>query len=263
MWCQHCRQHVATSLSYLDGATRCARCQRPLGDPTGQVTEPAATGKQSASDSVTMVGNATNPSRVRELGAVDPDHGSPCVPEPVFLSAARCWELDEELRHVDRLLNIRRRDAGGEALTLDDLFCEPLAPKFERKLPVDEPAPAAEALASAAAMVDASPAAPSRLVGWISAASLYLGAMALTCGGALAVWSRVGGHPDLWRIGLPGGIAGLGGFLVSMACRDQRGQSSPVGAGGDSLVVNRSSSGSTTRLPANPPSMARHISAPK
>jgi hypothetical protein len=87
--------------------------------------------------------------------------------------------------------------------------------------------------------------------------------MALSCGAALVIWSLVGGHPEMWKIGLPGAVAGLGGLLLGLVSGGPGNQSPSDAAAARSREVNRSNSGSTTRLPASPPNMARHISAPK
>jgi hypothetical protein len=200
--------------------------------------------------------------------------------EPLMLSPALRWEMDEELRHVERLLQAQHRTAAGESLSLEDLLCEPLPSRFQQPPPVDRPVERAMpralerplrmaldrpvvAVAAAADHSSSPPARAAPLLDWIRAVALYAGAMAITCGAALVIGSRAGGNPDLWKIGLPGGIAGLGGLLVALAYGGRRDSSTAGVDDADSRVESLSSSGSTTRLPASPPSMARHISAPK
>jgi hypothetical protein len=127
------------------------------------------------------------------------------APEPP--PAYDSWELEERLRHVERLLNI---DEGGGRQS---------GPSSSRKLTRLDAAHAGPAawhhprVARAKAVRkrrrDASSTGP-----WLPALTwtvLGMGLMAFVCGGALLAWSAASGRQDLWSIGMP---VGLGGQIV-------------------------------------------------
>jgi hypothetical protein len=240
MWCQRCRQHVAANVAPHDGEVRCARCRSPLAGSLSPVMAAAGPPMTDAHADAFAIDR------------IAPPH------EPLLFSAVRSWEMDEDLRHVGRMLAADQPQDPGGLPSLEELFCAPLPPAWQPPTDNHDP-PARESSETPARRSKHQ----SPLIEMVSGAALYLGAMALSCGAALVAWSQSGGHPDLWKVGLPGGVAGLGGLLIALACGGRRGQTDDSPANDDSRVVSRNSSGNTTRLPANPPSMARHISAPK
>jgi hypothetical protein len=114
------------------------------------------------------------------------------------------WELDERLRHIERLLRI---DPGSE-----------IGPGREPHLRLDAAhrgAPGRHSPRTAEGTSGHNRAAKaSAPESWLAALTwtvLTLGLMALTCGGVLLGWSLVAGREDLWTVGVP---VALGGQIV-------------------------------------------------
>jgi hypothetical protein len=117
------------------------------------------------------------------------------------------WDLDEDLRHVERLLRSDQagaqaaKDPSAKQFRLDGPHAGPGGPHGSpirksrpKERPVGALAPRQGSALSALA--------------WIA---LSLGTMGFVCGGVLLGWSLAMGRPELWNIGLP---AALGGQIV-------------------------------------------------
>jgi hypothetical protein len=121
------------------------------------------------------------------------------------------WELDEELRHIERILAVEKAEAPARpAMNLHARFdtAHPRAPHWGPRRP-ERPARREEPAAE--------------VVSWLSvliSLVLSLGLMAFAFGGVLLAWSLIAGRQDLWTFGMPIALAGqivlLMGFILQM-----------------------------------------------
>jgi hypothetical protein len=175
MWCTTCRQEVpgAASPSDADGRTGpmcCVRC--------GTVLLPMTMQSDAATDETSAV-------TVHDL-----DRERAFLHDINPLESFDTWALDEQLRHVERIL------AGPRFNLESSSVCG--------KLRIDKSGQ--------------SPSALSRFRGRKAVASLlsWAGLAVFTCGAALSGWSIVGGLDDLWPIGMPLAFGGLLCVLVGV-----------------------------------------------
>src|SRR5688572_1249086 len=92
MWCEHCRQNVAGMLSQTQDSVCCSRCGQALaGNVPGEEVRATSEG-------------ATTP--VADAPGSPKEAAPPCPALP--RSTLESWHLDEDLRHIERLL---RRDS--------------------------------------------------------------------------------------------------------------------------------------------------------
>ena len=106
------------------------------------------------------------------------------------------WAMNEKLRHVGRLLKHPAPAQPAEA-----------APAELRR--IDPPqAPAGQAPAARR------PRNP--IVGAVAWTFLALGVAGFTCGGALTIWSLIGGREQLWNLGLPIILVGQLALLLGL-----------------------------------------------
>jgi hypothetical protein len=120
------------------------------------------------------------------------------------LAAFDTWELDEQLRHVERLLS-------GSCFNLP-----PSAASDERRF--DAPS----AVSARNEPAGRSPPGPrlrrrKPLIAFMAWTFLAGGLAIFTCGAVLTGWSIVGARGDLWTIGLPTALTGLLGLLIGVA----------------------------------------------
>jgi len=182
MWCNSCRQDVPGLASTGTGEYSCPRC--------GTVLHRAGTpvAPETASDD-----------------AGPPTSDAPSEPEPVvFIPEAPPmydgWELEQKLRHIERLLRIDKPDRSRQGAS---------RPAMAR---VDAPhgdspgwhyPAAAEQKAARARARSTEPWLP--VLTWFV---LAVGLMASAFGGVLLAWAAASGRQDLWAIGMPVGLAG-------------------------------------------------------
>lgn len=196
MWCKQCQQDVPGLVSAEAGSYCCSRCK-------AEVSDPAASPANDAD---------SEPIDFRAL----PDAG--CAgDEPPRLNDG---ELEERLRHVERLLRIDQGTGSGSqckgachhrAIRIDaahDAKAQWHYPKAAR---------AKAARKRAGSRAAAGPRLP--LLTWTA---LALGLMAFTCGGVLLAWSTATGRQDLWTIGLPIGVAGQVVLLIGLVLQLDR-----------------------------------------
>ncbi len=169
MWCRDCAQDVPGVVSLDCGRFRCPRCAAPLGP-----------GRSSRGD-----GGAAAPAGKAFAGAED-DSG------PLFDS----WEMDERLRHIERVLHSPRLEGirllhGNHSLPETPHFT--MLPRRRGRRPRKA---TTLALRLTAAVV------------------FSVGLVAFSCGLALIGWSTVGGRSDLWTIGMTVTLAGQSGLLL-------------------------------------------------
>jgi hypothetical protein len=171
MWCDECRQDVPADHSAPDGGIRCARC------------------------GTTFPGHLAGP-------APDCTWKEKTLPEPARpFTPTESWEIDEDLRHIGRIVKSVADDASSDAgQAIDELLPAPARGRTQK--------------------VDAPPRP------WLRAClawpALCAGTCAVTCGLVLAAWSLLGGRADLWRVGCPTAIGGMGAALVGLAVRPRR-----------------------------------------
>lgn len=149
----------------------------------------------------------------------EPEGVADSEPESIPLDTAAeqppsfdAWELDEELRHIQRILALEETAAAAARSPMDF---------FTRLDPAHHAAPSwgGERTQRFAQRQDPEAVA----VGWLSALIsivLSVGLMAFAFGGVLLVWSFVTSRQDLWTFGMPiamgGQIVLLMGFILQM-----------------------------------------------
>ncbi len=184
MWCRTCQQDVPGLISADAAKYSCPRCGTALG------SSPAAPTPESPADAA-----AIPPGEFRE---VEPGVGAE-PPAPYDR-----WELEEKLRHIERMLRIdepdtsrRPAEAGQRVARIDAAHAQP--PGWHQ--PQAARAKAARRRARSRGL-------------WLPMLTwtvLATGLMASAFGGVLLAWAALGGRQDLWAIGLP---VGLGGQIV-------------------------------------------------
>lgn len=189
MWCKACQQDVPGLISAATGRYTCPRCGVELceGEPGGK-TE-------------------TRIDRPPRQAGADRDGPVPVGVGPEPPPAYDGWELEQQLRHIERLLGIDKPDrAEHEAACQREIA----------RLHATHAGPAGwhyPAAARAKAAKRRSSGASSTEI-WLPALTwtvLSVGLMASVCGGVLLAWASVAGRQDLWAIGMP---VGLGGQIV-------------------------------------------------
>jgi hypothetical protein len=196
MWCTHCQQDVPGTVRPDDGGYGCLRCGNPLlGDPEDGARSPA---------------EGPNPEETPDFVEIPAD-----APESSPLSEYDSWELDERLRHIERVLAIGRANddppnresrQSGVRLRVDAAHSQPSS----RHRP-----PSKNLKKRSGTGKQRSP--------WLGAAiwgALSLGLMALACGGVLVGWSVLAEQDHLWSIGMPIAVGGqillLLGFVLQI-----------------------------------------------
>jgi hypothetical protein len=132
------------------------------------------------------------------------------APEPPL---ADSWEIEEQLRHIERVLRIDRPGRQpaaaqeGRRMRLDAAHAEP--PRRHK------PSKRKKAGRRKAASVQGG-----SWLGTLAWSMLSLGLMGLTCGGVLLAWSTATGRDELWTIGMPIVLVGqlllLAGFILQL-----------------------------------------------
>jgi hypothetical protein len=175
MWCKSCRQEVPGLVSPGEKCYCCARCGSVL-----QVDN-----SQSASPPIEHSG------RVGRLDAGPLDAG-PLDAGQRLAVRYDPWELNERLRHIQRVLHggpLARQGVPGSNLRGD--------------------------FSPATAEADDSPQ-PARWVAIISWPLMTLGFGVFACGAALVGLGLVNGRSELWRLGLPTVLAGQFALLLAL-----------------------------------------------
>ncbi len=115
------------------------------------------------------------------------------------------WELDEQLRHVERLLAGRTKPAPQRQLRVDAAHTSnpPRAPARSPR----KPKPAAAPQGTGSSFL------------W---PLLAIGMMAFVCGGVLVGWSLVSGRAELWDFGLPTALLGQLALLTGLILQLER-----------------------------------------
>lgn len=199
MWCKQCGQDVPGVASPESRDLTCARCGRVLSNRASGDTASA----QAPQDSLQSA-----------EAEAEPDPNAPVSSDPPLLYDS--WELDEQLRHLERVLGRGKKgDDGGQSVPSRETFRLdlPHGGPAGRHRPVKPKLPARRATASGAS---------EGVLPLLSWTSLSLGLMAFACGGVLLGWSVLSGRQDLWSIGMPIVLGGQVGLLVGLVLQLDR-----------------------------------------
>ncbi len=165
MWCVQCRQEVPGIVAAGEGRFACPRCAEILCE----------------SNADSLPGTASDQGAADEGTSDDQDSAA---------SRVDSWEVDEQLRHIQRLLRVERPDAAEQQLRLDE--SHPATPPGHipelltpNRNPSLQSAPSGSVLSAFA---------------W---AALLLGTMGFACGGILLGWSIWTERAELWNLGVP------------------------------------------------------------
>ena len=182
MWCDSCRQDVPGVASGETGKYSCPRC----GTFLCQAGTRAA--PETASDD-----------------AGPPTSADPSEPEPVVFipeppPTYDGWELEQKLRHIERLLRIDKPDPSQQGAPQRGIA---RVDASHGGSPGWHYPAAAQQKAARARARSTEPWLP--VLTWFV---LAVGLMASAFGGVLLAWAAAGGRQDLWAIGMPVGLAG-------------------------------------------------------
>ena len=127
-------------------------------------------------------------------------------------SAYDGWELDEQLRHIDRVLKAGKAQAGppgdGGVFRFDPPHAGPSGNHVSTTTPARRrTAPNADRGSATGAIT------------WLA---LSLGTASFVCGGILLGWSMATGRQELWTIGLPVTLVGQVGLLLGLVLQLDR-----------------------------------------
>lgn len=201
MWCKQCRQDVPALAVPGQRVLSCPRC----GD--GVFVEQAVTGA------------ASNAAPAASQAPVESRSGNPFPYDS--------WEIDEELRHIGRVLGEgdgtrRRTEPVARALPAARLD----AP--HARIPPWHVAGTAEAgtiedgRARPILVERASHPGGTSILAVVGWAALSLGTMALCCGGILLAWSALTGRQELWNIGVPVAVGGQIALVIGLVLQLDR-----------------------------------------
>lgn len=126
------------------------------------------------------------------------------------------WELDQQLQHIERLLNSAEGGSGRS---------QPVGQQQVARLDLGHTGPTAWHLPLAAKAARQGKSAPRRssaaqaVLTWIA---LSLGTTTFVCGGILLGWSVVAERQELWTLGLPIALVGQVALLVGLVLQLDR-----------------------------------------
>jgi hypothetical protein len=192
MWCRHCRQDVPALPSADKQSLCCPRCGAAV-----CTNLHAASGGAAAADSP-----ANDPS-----GAT----ANPAAGLPWYDG----WELDEQLRHIERVLQTTKaQQRETEAADRREAMRFDLAHAVGPDWHVPAARPAADRRKAGVRR-----SAASSVLTWLS---LALGTTSFVCGGTLLGWSLATGRQELWNVGLPLSLAGQIALLAGLVLQIER-----------------------------------------
>jgi transcription initiation factor TFIIIB Brf1 subunit/transcription initiation factor TFIIB len=182
MWCRICGQDVPGIPSFEEGEYSCARC----GEQVAPISQQSTIGPQSAS--------------AAKKEATKGGAASTAARRPPIYDG---WEIDEQLRHLRRVLGraaVPDGTADQPKFRLDAGHGVPL-PHMKRTRRPSRKSKRAAAAAKEHASGD-------RLLAALAWTALFLGTVGFGCGLGLLGWSMNTGRQDLWTIGTPIILAG-------------------------------------------------------
>jgi hypothetical protein len=127
------------------------------------------------------------------------------------------WEMDEELRHIERILQAEK-NRPRRRRSVDPREAARLDPAHADKSPKN----LSDTGASSPQNRNASPRSPRTAGRIFSTLFLTIAAAMLVCGGVLWGWSMVEDRQDLWRFGLPIALGGQIALLIGMLLQLER-----------------------------------------
>ncbi len=199
MWCKQCGQDVPGLAAKEQGGFVCARCGGDLG---GGAARGAGAPKAAAHGA---------PAGVEDHPG-DPAAGDRS-PSSLRLDD---WELDQQLRHIERMLRTPGAAKAGAKQRPKDRA---------RRLRLDAAhaqAPPWHSGAQQDAGRSGSSSTRDQAVGGFPWVILALGMMAFVCGGVLLGWSVAAQRPDLWNRGMPFVVGGQLALLVGLVLQIER-----------------------------------------
>lgn len=197
MWCKSCRQDVPGIASTVEGHYCCARC--------AEILTPATAADSTATPNTpTTTADVANSLPVEDANVSASDR----LAEMRFsaLPSIDDWELDEQLKHVERLLAAFRPPSARQS-TL-----HPIEEHIDNELRVD---PSVEKPSQQSPLPTESPR-PRTIWALLVWPIIAAGWTALACGGALAGWGWYIHRDDFWKLGLPILFGGQLGLLVGL-----------------------------------------------
>ena len=195
--------------SLAEGQYSCPRCADDLAVPAVHCAGEETKGEEEAK------GEGRRAKGVGATAGVEAQRECPPEFMPPLYDG---WELDEELRHIERILRTDKPEepqqpqsqgAPQQHLRLDPPHGEPAAwhRPIARK-PLRRPQPTASEGDSA--------------LGTVTWMALSVGTMSFVCGGVLLGWSLATGRQELWSIGTPIALAGQIGLLIGLVLQLDR-----------------------------------------
>lgn len=264
MWCKSCRQEVPGLVDELDGRYACPRCGAVLLSDAGlDLTVPQSAGQQSFEFADVSADSSTNfAARPKSSSSGDSalpvfEPARPPQTEPARVTTLRWdaanWELNEKLRHVERVTASSRYRIDAAAPTSSP----PAPPAWEHAargaatapptspttaIPVSRPIATPSYIAPnayAAPPYPTNPFAPApypppppppdhhhynrgsdgparlfaSLISWLFVGSAII---AFSCGGFLAAWGAIAGRLPLQQLGMPILLGGVALLVVGM-----------------------------------------------
>lgn len=193
MWCRHCQQDVPAIAVSGERKYCCPRCGEAF-----EAECPAQTAENtSASDSPSTAARAEE--------------------SPAFDN----WELDQQLQHIARVLQIdktwkgrREKAYRREVARIDPAHATVAAHHAKPELPALAARKSKSHRASGRGGIS--------LLGLLTWTALTLGTATLACGGIMLGWSIYGGRSELWELGLPIAAGGQIVLLMGMVLQLNR-----------------------------------------
>lgn len=243
MWCNSCRQDVPGLVDGLDGRYACPRCGAVLLNDAGiDLTSDAASlavARAAVRESLSTAAS-TNDLEEPIFEPLKPDKPEPSRTTSLRWEAAN-WELNEKLRHVERVTAVARRrydpattpaSAGPHAAwSAPPAYAAPYpyppAPPMHAGWPTAYAAPSPPFGPPAPPPSPAPPPPPpeyyernaggaqllASLISW-----LFIGGAicAFSCGGFLAAWGGLNQRPEVQRLGMPVVLLGLVSLVIGL-----------------------------------------------
>ncbi len=191
MWCEHCQQDVPGLGCGEAGKYQCPRCGEVVCDrmshepPDGRSPGQASASESSAFPAAESVATFS----LAEQPLVD------------------TWELDESLRHAERMVCLDGKDELAEPRVRFDPAQPPAAGWHQGE-------PSRPWISS-----EGQPLPARRALGFAASLALWLGVAALTCGLILLGWAALAARDELQIVGLPITASGLLVLAAGLALR--------------------------------------------
>lgn len=202
MWCKECQQDVPGVAAAEEGKYACPRCGLELNVSACRASH-SGPAKQACAGPAESSAPADEP-----IVTITPE------PPPI----SDTWELEEQLRHIERVLAVNKLDGKRTA-------AKGAAKGTSRRIRVDaahaeRPKRHARVRRKTRPRRHLPREGATSWLPFLTWSLLSLGSMALACGGVLVGWSMATGRDDLWSIGTPivlvGQLVLLMGFILQL-----------------------------------------------